>query len=130
LACNELNELANWVDTTFKGPNGVPGGVETNVLQIWANEERLEISWLSNSTVWLPNNKGSVAFLDPMYTFLDWNITVGVSILTPSIAFKLTVLLELNKIWSWVVLNTILPELMITCFPAYWLGDWGGLFYN
>ena len=117
-----------WPATIFKGPTGVPGGVETKVEQIVINDCKLTKSCSNKSTVLLPNNKGSVAFLEP-------NLIEGafitklalVSKLNPLTALNPIVWAELNKIWSTVELNTNLPEFINICLPAYWSGDVGAV---
>jgi len=127
LACNACKLEFNWVAAKFNCTKGVPEGVDTAVEHIVMKPERFVISWFNKDIVWLPNNNGSVAFLEPKYTFSDWITVDGVSILTLYTAFKFIDLLELNNIWSSFELNTNLPELTIICFPLYWFGIVGGL---
>ena len=56
---------------TFKGTISVPGGVETKVEQVCKNALKLSIKLFKVEIVLLPNNTGSVAFLEPKYTFSD-----------------------------------------------------------
>ena len=116
----------NWLAAKFNGTSGVPGAVETTVEQTCKNALKLLIKLFKVEIVLLPNNTASVAFLEPKYTFSDCIVVFGESIFTFSTAFKLIDFLELNKIWSKVVLNTNLPELIKICLPEYWSGDWGG----
>jgi hypothetical protein len=93
-----------WPATIFKGPNGVPGGVETNVEQIVIKASKFTNSWFSKVTVLFPNNKGSVAFLEPNLIKGDPTIKVDcVSKLNPLTELNPIVWAELNNKWSWVV---------------------------
>ena len=69
----------------------MPGGVETNVEHIVINACKLTKSWSNKLTVWFPNNKGSVAFLEP-------NLIEGAFITKLALVSKLNPLTALNPI--------------------------------
>ena len=124
--CKPFNIVDICPATIFKGPKGVPGGVETNVEQIVINASKFTNNWFNKVTVLFPNNKGSVAFLEPNLIKGDPTIKFAlVSKLNPLTELNPIVWAELSNKWSWVVLNTNRPEFRITCLPAYWSGDVG-----
>ena len=75
----------------------VPGAVEVKVEQTSKNSFKLSIKLFKVDIVLSPNNTGSVAFLEPKYTFFDCIVIFGESIFTFSTAFKLIDFAELKS---------------------------------
>ena len=107
--------------------NGVP--VPVDIIPFKESKNSTILSSIDAKVVIVlsPNKTDSVAFLEPNNILPDWIIVVGASILTDSIAFKFTDLIELKSKWSWFVFNIIRPELYINWGPLNLFISWGGL---